>query len=77
VILPFKKTTARSTVIRTYSPDNGYATLALPGIRLALRHEDSSEAAWRIEELGEHLVAATGFIAGARRALESRSSTDR
>jgi N-acetylated-alpha-linked acidic dipeptidase len=64
-------------ILYATDPDNGYSTLALPGIRLALRHEDLSEAGWRIDELGERVAAATDFIAAARRALESRSAADR
>ncbi len=64
-------------ILYATDPDNGYATLALPGIRLALRHEDLREAGWRIEELGERVAAATDFIAAARRALGSASDTDR
>jgi N-acetylated-alpha-linked acidic dipeptidase len=64
-------------ILYATDPDDGYATLALPGIRLALRHEDMAEAGLRIEELGEHIAAATAFLAAARRALESRSVEDR
>jgi len=64
-------------ILYATDPDNGYATLALPGIRLALRQEDATEAGWRIEELGERVAAATDFIAAARRALRSRSAADR
>jgi N-acetylated-alpha-linked acidic dipeptidase len=64
-------------ILYATDPDNGYATLALPGIRLALRHEDPTEAGWRIEELGERIEAATDLIAAARQALGSRSAADR
>lgn len=64
-------------ILYATDPDNGYATLALPGIRLALRQEDLTEAGWRIEELGERIAAATAFIAAARQALGSRSAADR
>lgn len=64
-------------VLYATDPDNGYATLPLPGIRLALRSEDLVEAGSRVAELGERVVAATGFTAAARRALESAAAKDR
>jgi N-acetylated-alpha-linked acidic dipeptidase len=35
-------------------PDNGYATLPMPAVRIALRAGELSLAADRVEELGEH-----------------------
>ncbi len=64
-------------ILYATDPDNGYATLALPGIRLALRHEDLTEAGRRIEELGERVAAATDHISAARLALGSASASDR
>ena len=55
-------------------PDDGYATLALPSIRLALRGEDEAELARRLEEFHVRLVAATTQMAAAREILRERVS---
>jgi N-acetylated-alpha-linked acidic dipeptidase len=51
-------------------PDNGYATLPLPGVRLALRTGDLAETAERIGELAKHLRIAAGQLQDAARSLE-------
>ena len=53
-------------------PDDGYATLALPSIRLALRDQDETELARRLEEFRARLVAATTRMAAARGILQER-----
>ncbi|UCG75829.1 MAG: M28 family peptidase [Gemmatimonadota bacterium] len=54
-------------------PDNGYATLALPGLHLALRQENADELRRRIEELQACVNAAGRYLAEARRTLEGPS----
>lgn len=63
-------------ILYATDPDDGYATLPLPGIRLAMRREDATEAGRRIEELGERVVDATDHLAAARRALDGLSAPD-
>jgi len=53
-------------------PDDGYATLALPSIRLALRQDDEAELARRLEELRVRLVTASTQMAAAREILRER-----
>ena len=47
-------------------PANGYSTLPLPGIRLAMRAGDPEEVRLRLVELAEKLRAATDLLAAAR-----------
>jgi len=51
-------------------PDNGYATLPMPAVRLALRSGDLGATAQRIDELATHLIRATDHLAAARAILE-------
>ena len=53
-------------------PDDGYATLALPSIRLALREGDEAELARRVEEFRDRIVAATTQMAAVREILRER-----
>jgi N-acetylated-alpha-linked acidic dipeptidase len=55
-------------------PDNGYATLPLPGVRLSLRKGDLAETAERIGELAQHLRIAAGRLASAVRLLAEAGS---
>jgi N-acetylated-alpha-linked acidic dipeptidase len=48
-------------------PDNGYSTLPLPAIRLALRAGDMEEVSTRVRELAGKLAAATAHLQAARR----------
>lgn len=51
-------------------PDNGYATLPLPGVRLALRAGDLEATADRLEELAAHLMLAAEHVTVAGAILE-------
>jgi N-acetylated-alpha-linked acidic dipeptidase len=53
-------------------PDNGYATLPMPAVRLALRSGDLEAVADRIEELARHLATAASHLAAARAVLEEQ-----
>ncbi len=56
-------------------PDNGYATLPLPAIRLALRAGDLDAAAERLRELARHLDGAADFLAAASELLEGQGAS--
>ena len=53
-------------------PDNGYAALPLPAVRLALRSGDLLAASGRIDELARHLEKAGDHLAAARAVLGGR-----
>ncbi len=53
-------------------PDNGYATLPLPAVRLALRAGDLAAVAGRVEELARHLDGAVAHLEAATAVLEGR-----
>ncbi|NNK47281.1 MAG: M20/M25/M40 family metallo-hydrolase [Gemmatimonadetes bacterium] len=53
-------------------PDNGYATLPLPAIRLALRAGDLGAVADRVRELADHLDLVAAHLKEARAVLEGR-----
>lgn len=55
-------------------PDNGYATLALPGVRLALRRGDRTAAQRELDDLGSRLRAAAAAVRRASALLRSPSS---
>ena len=50
-------------------PDNGYATLPMPAVRIALRAGALEQAAERVEELGEHFQLVAGHLRTASRLL--------
>lgn len=50
-------------------PDDGYATLALPSLRLAMRRDDQEELKRRLIELSGRVSAASAALRDARRAL--------
>jgi hypothetical protein len=52
-------------------PDNGYATLPMPAVRLALRAGDLESTAARIDELARHLEGAAVHLAAARALLHA------
>ncbi len=56
-------------------PDNGYATLPMPAVRLALRSGDLDAVADRVEELARHLARATRHLAAARAVLEEQGDS--
>ncbi len=56
-------------------PDNGYATLPMPAVRLALRAGDLGAVAERIEELASHLDAAASHLVAARAVLEEQGGS--
>ena len=56
-------------------PDNGYATLPMPAVRLALRAGDLGAVAERIEELASHLDAAARHLVAARAVLEEQGGS--
>jgi len=51
-------------------PDNGYATLPMPAVRLALRSGDLGATAERIDELAKHLILAADHLAAAAAILK-------
>ncbi len=53
-------------------PDNGYAALPLPAVRLALRAGDLEETERRVRELADRLQLAGEHLAEARRVVTSR-----
>ncbi len=53
-------------------PANGYATLPLPAVRLALRGGDLSATRERIDELARHLEKASDHLTEARALLEAK-----
>ncbi len=55
-------------------PDDGYATLPLPSLRLSLRETGASGLHARLGELSERVAAATLHLAAARRALDVNRS---
>jgi N-acetylated-alpha-linked acidic dipeptidase len=56
-------------------PDNGYATLPLPAVRLALRAGDLEAVGGRIEELARHLATAASHLVAARAVLEEQGDS--
>jgi N-acetylated-alpha-linked acidic dipeptidase len=56
-------------------PDNGYATLPMPAVRLALRAGDLEAVAERVEELAAHLAMAADHLVAARAVLEGQGDT--
>ena len=56
-------------------PDNGYATLPMPAVRLALRAGDLEAVAERIEELARHLATAASHLVAARAVLEEQGDS--
>ena len=56
-------------------PDNGYATLPMPAVRLALRAGDLEAVAERVEELAAHLATAADHLVAARAVLEGQGDT--
>jgi N-acetylated-alpha-linked acidic dipeptidase len=55
-------------------PDNGYATLPLPAIRLALRAGDLGAVADRVHELADHLDMAAAQLGEALAVLEGQGA---
>jgi hypothetical protein len=55
-------------------PANGYATLPLPAVRLALRSGDLSATSARIDELARHLEKASDHLAAARAVLKANAN---
>ena len=53
-------------------PDNGYATLPLPAVRLALRAGDLAAVGERLEELVRHLDRAAAHLAAATAVMEEQ-----
>jgi N-acetylated-alpha-linked acidic dipeptidase len=53
-------------------PDNGYATLPLPAIRLTLRAGDLDAAGERLRELARHLEGAADHLSAASELLEGQ-----
>jgi len=51
-------------------PDNGYATLPMPAVRLSLRAGDLEAVAGRLEELARHLDRAAAHLAVATAVME-------
>ncbi len=56
-------------------PDNGYATLPLPAIRLALRAGDLGAVADRVHELADHLDMAAAHLWEALAVLEGQGAS--
>ncbi len=55
-------------------PDDGYATLALPSLRLAMRGNDHDELGRRLAELRGRVLEASARLEDARRALAGKAA---
>jgi N-acetylated-alpha-linked acidic dipeptidase len=56
-------------------PDNGYAALPMPAVRLALRAGDLGATAQRIDELAKHLTQAANHLTAASAILEGEGTS--